>query len=485
MSLLSIRSSFIDISGQSIPSPVDTSGAPSSNITLSDSAQEASEPSSSPKLQSSLFQSCKGPEEQSAEVLTPQNRNATEDGSLQFHTPTSTSDVATSSVTGPPCPESSRGSLMDSTISTAEDTLMDLRRLEFSLKSQLGENHDAPEEKVPPVTASHPSATDTMPASFFVPFQRSGESSALSHSCSMPSLSETPSTRNRKCTRRKQSQCLSDVTLQDSFEGFTPEISDGGNSEIYWFQCTSPGLYQCSETDLVFNMEGEGDVTYRKVHWDWRLLAQHHKKPAGPLFDIRCQQQSVCQLHLRHFEIRSTGACQFLSVAHVTDEGTDFILPHEITETHVVINITGFSGYGNVKDEVSPLNLINIQLSLTDSNSSLCVWEGRVDLSSAAIRKPQSQSVVVLRPDNRLFSIRKAFIDRVSQPMLQSLLDWLLEKRVINDSENEEAHGMQNRADKARFVIDMVRKKGERASSEMITFLCQEDKCLSETLGLM
>uniref|UniRef100_A0A667YRU3 CARD domain-containing protein n=1 Tax=Myripristis murdjan TaxID=586833 RepID=A0A667YRU3_9TELE len=38
---------------------------------------------------------------------------------------------------------------------------------------------------------------------------------------------------------------------------------------------------------------------------------------------------------------------------------------------------------------------------------------------------------------------------------------------------------------KARFVIDMVRKKGERASSEMITFLCQEDKCLSETLGLM
>uniref|UniRef100_A0A667ZLA0 CARD domain-containing protein n=1 Tax=Myripristis murdjan TaxID=586833 RepID=A0A667ZLA0_9TELE len=40
-------------------------------------------------------------------------------------------------------------------------------------------------------------------------------------------------------------------------------------------------------------------------------------------------------------------------------------------------------------------------------------------------------------------------------------------------------------ADKARFVIDTVRNKGEAARSEMITFLCQEDKCLSESLGLM
>ncbi|XP_029935772.1 NACHT, LRR and PYD domains-containing protein 1b allele 3-like [Myripristis murdjan] len=563
--------------------------APSSNITLSDSAQEASEPSSSPKPQSSLFQSCEGPEEQSAEVLTPQNRNATDDGSLPFHTPTSTLDVPTSSVTGPPCPENSRRSLMDSSVSTAEDTLMDLCRFEFSgLKSQLGENHDAPEEKVPPVTASPPSATDTMPASSLLPFQRSGESSVLSCSRSMPSLSETPSTRNRKHTHRKRSQSLPDVTSQDSFKRFTPEISDDENSEIYRFQCTSPGLYQCSVTGLVFNMKGEGDVTYRIVHWDRRLLAQHHKKPAGPLFDIRCQQQSVCQLHLPHCEIRSTGACQFLSVAHVTDEGTDFILPHEITETHAVIEITGFSKYGIVKEEDSPPGPIravvllfyippvdpdptsflhvlllpgnivirdvqykrrernaderyietpphcklqpnqeymlstspedesvliqpkkqefdneindnyfttfevvlhqimkNINLLLRESNSSHCVWERQVSLSSATVRKPLVQRVVGLHPDKHLLSIRKAFIDRVSGPVLQSLLDRLLEKQVINDSEKEAADAKQSKHKMASFVIDMVRKKGERASSQMITFLRKEDKYLSESLGLM
>ncbi|XP_029935367.1 NACHT, LRR and PYD domains-containing protein 1-like [Myripristis murdjan] len=411
---------------------------------------------------------------------------------------------------------------------------------------------------------------------------------ALPRSRSMPSLSSTA--KSKEHTQQKRSPSLPDITLQDSFERFTPEISDDGNSEIYRFQCSSPGLYQCSVTGLVFNMEGEGDVTYRIVHWDRRLLAQHHKKPAGPLFDIRCQQQSVCQLHLPHCEVRSTGACQFLSVAHVTNEGTDFILPHEITETHIVINITGFSAYGNVKDEDSPPDPIraavllfytppvdpdlkcflyvllvprtvvvsrfwdvqnkrrkinademyietpphcklqpnqeytlstspedesvliqpkkaefdddvenylshfkvtlgqirgNINLSLTDSNSSLCVWEGQVDLPSAAIRKPQSQSVVGLPPDKHLFSIRKAFIDRVSGPVLQSLLDRLLEKQVINDSEKEAADAKQNKKEMASFVIDTVRNKGERASSQMITFLCEEDKYLSESLGLM
>ncbi|XP_038551284.1 uncharacterized protein LOC119885146 [Micropterus salmoides] len=101
---------------------------------------------------------------------------------------------------------------------------------------------------------------------------------------------------------------------------------------------------QCREEKLV----------YRIVPWNRRLLARHHKQPAGPLFDIKCLQQSVCRLHLPHCEIRSTGGGEFLSVAHVNDEGIEFIGPQKITETHVVINITGFSGFGNVKDEDSP-----------------------------------------------------------------------------------------------------------------------------------
>ncbi|XP_029935551.1 uncharacterized protein LOC115379033 [Myripristis murdjan] len=120
-----------------------------------------------------------------------------------------------------------------------------------------------------------------------------------------------------------------------------------------------------------------------------------------------------------------------------------------------------------------------------DSNSSLCEGERRDDLPSAAIRKPLGQSAGGLHLDMSLLSIRKDFISGVSGPTLKRLLDGLFEKRVINDSEREEAHGMQNRADKASFVIDMVRKKGERASSQMIALLCEEDPFLSENLGLM
>uniref|UniRef100_A0A3Q1HSI0 CARD domain-containing protein n=2 Tax=Acanthochromis polyacanthus TaxID=80966 RepID=A0A3Q1HSI0_9TELE len=44
---------------------------------------------------------------------------------------------------------------------------------------------------------------------------------------------------------------------------------------------------------------------------------------------------------------------------------------------------------------------------------------------------------------------------------------------------------MPNRRDKARFIIDTVRKKGDTASSEMIEFLCELDPFLCRDLNLM
>ncbi|XP_053198794.1 NACHT, LRR and PYD domains-containing protein 1b allele 3-like [Scomber japonicus] len=371
----------------------------------------------------------------------------------------------------------------------------------------------------------------------------------------------------------------------DSFEEFTPDITVDENEETYRFHCSGPGLYQCSETGLVFHMEGEGDVVYRIVSWNHRILTNHHKKPAGPLFDIKCLQQSVCQLHLPHCEIRSTGGCQFLSVAHVIDEGIEYITPHKITETHVIINITGFSGFGNVKDEDSPpdpvralvllfyrpptdpdpesvLNVLmlpnnvvlrdvqrmrkesnederyietppycelipkqeytlptspeddsvlvqpkkakfyeefdrnyfpsfqvifkqimrNIKLSLIDTNSSSNVWESEVFLTSTQVRNPQRQSSRSLPSTERLMDIRTGFINGISGPVLQSLLDKLFEKKVITEPERESGNDMQNNA---RFVIDTVRKKGEAASSEMIELLCEIDPFLCKHLGLI
>ncbi|KAF3836394.1 hypothetical protein F7725_028952 [Dissostichus mawsoni] len=87
--------------------------------------------------------------------------------------------------------------------------------------------------------------------------------------------------------------------------------------------------------------------------------------------------------------------------------------------------------------------------------------------------------------DERLLDRRRGFIDKVSKPVIESLLDKLFEKKVLTDSERETAEEKQNRRDKARFVIDTVRKKGAAAGSEMIEFLCGADPFLCEHLGLI
>ncbi|XP_073344074.1 uncharacterized protein [Pagrus major] len=440
-----------------------------------------------------------------------------------------------------------------------------------------------------PVTAVKSSVTNTQPTRPHLqlssdPGRSQRGSSCLPRSHSVPSLSQISSAENKTL---RPSESLPDLLLKSSFEEFTPDVTVDENDETYRFLCSCPGLYQCSVTGLVFHMEGEGHVVYRVVSWDRRLLAQHHKKPAGPLFDIKCLQQSVCRLHLPHCEIRSTAGCGFLSVAHVKDESIEFIPPHKITETHVIINITGFSGFGNVKDEDSPLfpvralvllfyrppddqdleSLLNvlmlpgnvvlrnvrrtrkinvgdelyietsshckllpkqeytlstcpeddsvlvqpkeaefdeesydnyipsfqvdlekilkhIKLFLRDTNRH-SVWERRVCLSTAGLKKSCGQSALNLPPNKKLFDVRSSFIEGISGPVLKSLLDKLLEKTVLTDPEREEADEMQNRRDKACFVIDTVRKKGEAASSEMIEILCELDPFLCEHLGLI
>ncbi|KAG7238156.1 hypothetical protein INR49_031186 [Caranx melampygus] len=85
----------------------------------------------------------------------------------------------------------------------------------------------------------------------------------------------------------------------------------------------------------------------------------------------------------------------------------------------------------------------------------------------------------------RLRSARTEFIRRVSEPVLHDLLNKLLDCEVFTDSEMESVVVISNRADKAREVIDTVRKKGEAASSALIRVLCEVDPFLSTHLNLM
>ncbi|XP_037612161.1 NACHT, LRR and PYD domains-containing protein 1a-like [Sebastes umbrosus] len=480
------------------------------------------------------------------------SRKDTDDGGPSFN--------SSSSVSIPPCTQSIVPTVAAPPCLRGRPTVIQEspgRRTTQESESEPGGDGDAQVEM--DVTAVNCSVINTQPAHSHL---------QIFSSHSIPSLSQSTSAHTG--------------TGETSIEEFTPD--DDEHDETYRFQCSGPGLYQCSVTGLVFHMEGEGVLVYRTVPWSRRLLVQHHKRPAGPLFDIKCVQQSVCRLHLPHCEIRSKGGGDFLSVAHVTDEDVEFISPHEITETHVIINITGFSGFGNVKDEDSPadpvralvllfykppadpdpeslLNVLllprnvvlrdvlhfrkqldrderyietsphcklhpkqeyslstrpeddsvlvqpteaefdcdnydnyfpsfqvdwetimkHIKLLLRDTNSSHVVWERRVCLSSTGGRR----SALNLPPPERLMDIRSNFIDGISGPVLKSLLDKLLEKKVIRDSERESADGMQNNRDKARCVIDTVRKKGEAACSEMIEFLCEADPFLCKDLGLI
>ncbi|KAM9492115.1 uncharacterized protein ACWYII_004091 isoform 4-T4 [Salvelinus alpinus] len=181
-------------------------------------------------------------------------------------------------------------------------------------------------------------------------------------SSELPSTSSgmlTPSGEKRRRLETEISSLKKEMRfMKELCNEFTPDVLNHEGNGTYRFQCPSAGLFQCSITGLVFRMEGEGEVLYRTVHWDRRLLSQNGKRPAGPLFKFTCLKGSVCQLHLPHCQIHSGGGCDFLSVAHVTDDNMEFIPPHEITETHIIINITGFSAYGNVHEEDAPISPI-------------------------------------------------------------------------------------------------------------------------------
>lgn len=104
-------------------------------------------------------------------------------------------------------------------------------------------------------------------------------------------------------------------------------------------------------------------------------------------------------------------------------------------------------------------------------------------LSDAAEDKESLVKLETLSPEKKLRSVRSQFVDGVSEAVLKQLLDQLLQRQVINEEENESAN-TKCKADKARAVIDMVRRKGSEASSFFITHFCKLDPQLSKTLKL-
>ncbi|TDH13433.1 hypothetical protein EPR50_G00057540 [Perca flavescens] len=121
-----------------------------------------------------------------------------------------------------------------------------------------------------------------------------------------------------------------------------------------------------------------------------------------------------------------------------------------------------------------PINTPEVTLRVQDEGRS--VWEHDVELIGPAEDSDP--------PEDKLLLVRSQFVERVSDPVLNQLLDKLLERGVITDGEMQSAR-TQGRADKARDVMDTVRRKGRAASSVLVSALCELDPVLSRELRLM
>ena len=86
--------------------------------------------------------------------------------------------------------------------------------------------------------------------------------------------------------------------------------------------------------------------------------------------------------------------------------------------------------------------------------------------------------------EEKMHCARKAFVGRVSKPVLDNLLDGLLQDMVINDVEREAVKEETHRAERAEATIDMVLGRGEEACSVMRRLLCDMDPYLHSRLGL-
>ncbi|KAE8294745.1 hypothetical protein D5F01_LYC07708 [Larimichthys crocea] len=164
-------------------------------------------------------------------------------------------------------------------------------------------------------------------------------------------------------TSQSSSNIRSDMSMDTSVVEITPEVFKDGN--MFRLRCFQPGIFHCRETGLLF--AGVGDVVYQVIPWDVDFLSSKGLRPAGPLFRFTVITGSFHQLYLPHCQLTSDDALK-LSVAHVTGDSVDFITPGQVTEHHVIIDVSGFSCFGLVmpvasNSPISGLVLIFSQLS--------------------------------------------------------------------------------------------------------------------------
>ncbi|XP_072235590.1 NLR family CARD domain-containing protein 3-like [Leuresthes tenuis] len=102
------------------------------------------------------------------------------------------------------------------------------------------------------------------------------------------------------------------------------------------------------------------------------------------------------------------------------------------------------------------------------------------------LQDPPTQAAPPPSAESELNRIRMEFVKRVTEEILKQLLDALLADGVFSDLEKEAIiEENQTRADKARRLVDDVRRKGEEACRKMMEHLQKLDRTLSSQLCLL
>ena len=92
----------------------------------------------------------------------------------------------------------------------------------------------------------------------------------------------------------------------------------------------------------------------------------------------------------------------------------------------------------------------------------------------------------MLQTDKDLKEKRMFFVESVSEAMINVLLDNLLNENVLILEEMEKIRKENATVmDKARALIDIIIRKGRKASQMFITLICEKDNHLAEKMGLL
>ena len=102
---------------------------------------------------------------------------------------------------------------------------------------------------------------------------------------------------------------------------------------------------------------------------------------------------------------------------------------------------------------------------------------------SSEIKPQRSEPARTGFAEKLLRSARLEFVERVKMPVLDDLLEGLLQEGVINDAEMEAVKMEAVKEDRARATVDMVLKKGSPSCFVMKTMLGNSDPALYTSLG--